>query len=176
MGRKAALYPACTKDRGSDCVHQRSRVKRHTREKPPAAPQTLPFSSKSTPSPRHSPPHRVASEGPSPPAPDITSPDARSSAFSLSDRTLSNSSTRESRSPESDALDEFEPSIPQERAMSELNLCLSENLQNLVSPPRYPSSPSSHLSGFTPFLVRFAHRCPPWVRNTSRSPTQPLQH
>ena len=97
-------------------------MKQRTRKKPPAPARALPFSSRSKRSPHLSPPSQVNSEGPSPPAPDINSPGARSFVFSLSDPTLFDSSARESCFPESDTLYEPEPPTPQEWTIPEMKL------------------------------------------------------
>ena len=97
-------------------------MKRPTREKPPATAQTSPFSSKSKPNPRRSPPVRVNSQDPSPPAPDAASPDTYHSVFSFADRNLSNSSRSESHILESDPpVDKFEPP-PREWTIPEMKL------------------------------------------------------
>jgi len=79
------------------------------RKRPPAAAQTLPFSSKSKPGPRGSSPSRVNSEGFLLSTPDVTSPDTCGPVFSLTDQNLPNLSARGSSPPESDTLDGLGP-------------------------------------------------------------------
>ena len=99
----------CSEGGWSYCVYEKSRIKQRMRKKPPAAAQTLPFSSKNKLGPRGSSPSWVNSEGFLLSAPDVPSPRIYDPVFSLTDQNLPNLSARGSSLPEFDTLDGFGP-------------------------------------------------------------------
>jgi len=99
---------------GSECVYERNLETQRTWKKLPAAAQPFIFSFESEPSPCDSSPW-VISDNHSLPIPDNAPSGANNSVFSSCPNS-SNASQKQSSSPDSGVLDEFEPPVPQERS------------------------------------------------------------